>query len=712
MQVRARTFSLWIAIVLVVNLSVFVPHSNAADLTSLAKPVARGDLSSQSVYFVVTDRYDNGDTANDTAGLTGDSAANISGYKPSDPGYYHGGDLKGLTVHLPDIKKLGFTSLWITPPVAGQYLQGGSADYHGYWGLNFTTIDPHLGTEADFKNLVNSAHSLGLKVILDIVVNHTADVISYKSGDYSYTYSPTSPYKTCAGKAFEPSHYAELPSFPLLCTNISFPKVPVLAPAMANAKKPAFLNDLTNYHNRGNTKFDGVSNLDGDFYGLDDLFTEKPQVLNGEIALWSSWITRFNIDGLRIDTAQYVNSEFWQAFIPAIEKVAHAAGHKTFPIFGEITNSDPTFTATYVTEESFPSVLDFPLQSQAQSFVVGSGYGGNMASFFNSDDYYTTASTSAYGLATFMSNHDMGRIGAAIYNSDQSSGDQVVLQRDELANAMLFLLRGGPIAYYGDEKGMTGSGGDKAARQDMFPTQVAQWQSEYRIGGSPIGNQSAFDVNNPLESVVTSLTSLKAKYPALLNGTQQVRYGQGNVFAVSRYAQHRELLVAFNDGSKDETFTSPVSTANTTWSTISGQVSQVAGKGNAVTLTLPAYGWVVLQANVPFAPLQAKPTISLANPAVDNNTPNWIALDATVPGTDFETVTFVVRKPGGAWSVVGSTDRRTFAADGTPGNLYRVYLHPTQYKVGSVLQVAAIVKDENGKSAQSQIREVKITAYS
>ena len=122
------------------------PVSSSATSTSAtpALPVARGDLSTQSVYFVMTDRFANGDTSNDDLGIRCIAApCLISGFDPTSPAYYHGGDFKGLTAHLSYIKSLGFTSLWVTPPVKGQYVQGGSADYHGYWGLDFTTIDPH-----------------------------------------------------------------------------------------------------------------------------------------------------------------------------------------------------------------------------------------------------------------------------------------------------------------------------------------------------------------------------------------------------------------------------------------------------------------------------------------------------------------------------------------------------------------------------------------
>jgi len=689
------------------------PPVNALSNTAPSLPVARGDMSTQSVYFVLTDRFANGDTSNDDLGIRCIAApCLVSGYDPTSPAFYHGGDFKGLTAHLPYIKAMGFTALWVTPPVKGQYVQNGSADYHGYWGLDFTTIDPHLGTEADFKEFVKQAHLLGLKVILDIVVNHTADVIGYQSGNYGYVNNTSAPYKTCDGKPFNPPDFAELSNFPKMCVANSFPNVPQIAPELAKVKAPAFLNDLTNYHNRGNIDFsDGSTFLDGDFYGLDDLFTEKPAVLQGEIDLWASWITKFNIDGFRIDTVPYVNAAFWQRFIPAVLKVAHASGHSSFPIYGEVSFADPSLTASYVTEQSLPSVLDFPLQAISSKYVTNSATGKQLAEFFNSDDFYTTASTSAYGLATFMGNHDMGRIGKVIYSANQFAGDAAMLQRDELSDALLFLLRGGPILYYGDEKGMTGTGGDQAARQDMFATQVPSWQTEYRIGSTPIGSQSAFDIHNPMEDVITSLQALTAKYPALRSGTQQVRYGDDSVFAVSRYANKQEFLVAFNTGDSDSSFTAPVSTVSASWSVVSGSAQSIKVSGSSVSMSLAPRSWVVLKADQLIAALPSagkKLSISLLTPSVDFNTARWIQVAANVPGNDFETVTFSARLPGKSWKSLGSTDHRTFGSADVPAGLFRTYIHPADYKAGTIVQLVATVKDAFGHLATSKILTYKI----
>jgi glycosidase len=399
-------------------------------------------------------------------------------------------------------------------------MQGNSAAYHGYWGLDFTTIDPHLGTEYDFKEFVVKAHAIGLKVIIDIVVNHTADIIQY-SDNNSYVSQKSAPYLDASGKAFDVAAVAGKDTFPKLDANISFAKKPSVDPHDANIKKPAFLNDLTNYHNRGDSVWSGTSVFDGDFYGLDDLFTEKPEVVKGWIDVWSTWISKFGIDGYRIDTAKHVNPEFWQAFIPAILKAAKAAGKTDFPIYGEVYDSNPLKTAQFVRTQAFPGILDFPFQSNVTSFITSGQGAEKLVELFNADDLYTTANSSAYGLTTFLGNHDMGRIG--MFVEDAASSDADALAKSKLANALLFLLRGGPAIYYGDEKGMTGGGGDKAARQDMFPTLVSYWQDEKRIGSNPIGTRSAFDVQNPLEDQITAMQAIIKANPALRSGTQQIR---------------------------------------------------------------------------------------------------------------------------------------------------------------------------------------------
>ena len=688
------------AIAIAVGLSLITTSSGAAeDLAALARPVARGPLAGDSVYFVMTDRFANGDTSNDGGGLTGGRLG--GGDDPTDIGYYHGGDFKGLTNHLRYIKDLGFNSIWITPPVKNQYVQQGSAGYHGYWALDFTTIDPHLGTEKDFKDFVAASHKLGMKVIVDIVINHTADVVKYTIGSTSYREPADFPYKTCGGKVFEPAIVAGLASFPKLCADKSFAYVPRTSTYDKNIKKPAFLNDLTNYHNRGDSIWSGTSVTQGDFSGLDDLFTEKPAVVKGMADLWSSWITRFDIDGYRIDTAKHVNPEFWKAFLPKIIATAKAAGKENFPIFGEVFDSDIPFVASFVTEQNFPGVLDFPFQSKVSRFAKAGGGASDVADLFNTDDFYTTATTSAYSLATFLGNHDIGRIGHFIEIQSGSDGAQIMLERAKLANALLFTLRGGPILYYGDEKGMTGSGGDQLARQDMFATQIEEWKTEVRIGSAPIGNTSSFDIKSPLEANIAQLQGLYKKYPALKSGTQQVRYGFGSVLAVSRFADNQEFLIAFNSNDDAQEATVPVSTKNSRWSAISG-AAQVTVHTSTIDLKLPPRSWVILKADNAFEPSSAL-AITLKSPKPDYRTPGWSAITAKVPGDDFVQVTFAARQSGKAWRILGTSDRRTTKDDYIAAGLHRVFIHNRLYKSGTTFDLVAVVTNSKGQKSVSKI---------
>lgn len=134
------------------------------------------------LYFLLPDRFANGDPSNDRGGLTGDRYA--TGYDPAAKVFFHGGDLKGLIGRLAYIQGLGATAVWLGPVFQNKPVQGPpgheSAGYHGYWITDFTRVDAHFGSNDDLAALIEAAHARGLKVYLDIVVNHTADVIQYR----------------------------------------------------------------------------------------------------------------------------------------------------------------------------------------------------------------------------------------------------------------------------------------------------------------------------------------------------------------------------------------------------------------------------------------------------------------------------------------------------------------------------------------------------
>ncbi len=382
---------------------------------------------------------------------------------PTDKGYFHGGDLKGLLQKLDYLQALGITAIWLTPVFENRAVQGdgtlagSSAAYHGYWITDFTRIDPHLGTNADLKALVDAAHTRGMKVFFDIITNHTADVIDYGGGNYSYVSKRTRPTKTPTAQVFDDRDYAGKTTFPPLSAAASFPYTPTFrSEADKTVKVPAWLNNPIYYHNRGNSTFSGESSNYGDFFGLDDLFTEHPVVVDGMIDIYKAWITDYKIDGFRIDTVKHVNMEFWQTFGPQILAHAKAQGVPNFYMFGEIFDSSPAFMSQYSTVGKLPATLDFGIQSQAVGFAVNGNATDNLRDFFAADDYYTDADSNAYGVANFVGNHDMGRFGYFLRSTLPNAADSELVQRMRLAHALIFFARGFPVIYYGDEQGFVG----------------------------------------------------------------------------------------------------------------------------------------------------------------------------------------------------------------------------------------------------------------
>ncbi len=377
------------------------------------------------IYFVLPDRFANGDPSNDRGGFAGDRL--VSGFDPGDKGFFHGGDLAGLTGKLDYIQGMGVTAIWFAPIFANKPVQGPddnkSAGYHGYWVTDFTRVDPHFGTNAEFKSFVQAAHARGMKVYMDIITNHTADVIKYAEGaenGYRYRSRADFPYSRSARGApindgFLGDDIQTAENFAKL-TDPAFAYTPVVPAAERDIKRPAWLNDPVYYHNRGDTTFTGESSRHGDFVGLDDLFTEHPRVLAGMTEIYGNWITQFGIDGFRIDTARHVNPEFWQSFVPAILAVAEAEGIPNFHIFGEVYKDVPDsgYIAQYTRRDGFPAVLDFAFQT-AMREVIGRGRGTFILNeMFDGDVLYEGGESAAIALPTFLGNHDMGRFSTLI----------------------------------------------------------------------------------------------------------------------------------------------------------------------------------------------------------------------------------------------------------------------------------------------------------
>ena len=343
------------------------------------------------------DRFANGDPSNDEGGLTGDK--NVTGFDPTGKGYYNGGDLQGLRSRLDYIEGLGTDAIWLTPIFKNKPVQledGPSAGYHGYWITDFTQVDPHLGTNADLTALVEDAHDRGMKVFFDIITNHTADVIGYEEGARTaYVSKDASPYETADGTPFDDRDYAGTSTFPTLDPATSFPYTPVLDPTEEGVKVPAWLNDPTMYHNRGNTTFTGEDSQYGDFFGLDDLFTERPEVVAGMTDIYRTWVEDFDIDGFRIDTMKHVNDEFWQSLRPAAAGHRQRDGNPDFFMFGEVAldGSERRLEGLHLAlHDPRQDAVDprLPLPGRRPRLRVPKASDNQrLAQFFRNDDWYT-----------------------------------------------------------------------------------------------------------------------------------------------------------------------------------------------------------------------------------------------------------------------------------------------------------------------------------
>ena len=302
--------------------------------------------------------------------------------------------------------------------------------------------------------------------------------------------------------------------------------------------------------------------------------------------------------GFRVDTARHVDDLFFKNWSPLIQEQAREAGIKGFTIFGEVWEQSPTDLMRYVRVNKLQTALDFPFQRVAVEYASASSDASTLKNLFEYDDYYTDTESSAQNLVTFLGNHDMGRA-AFLINSKKINPENQLLRRVKIAHSLLYLSRGIPAVYYGDEVGMTGSrsGNDQLARQDMFPTKVLEWQSEKRVGSPAVGNGDSFQFKaHPISEYLSALAEIRRKYPALANGNMQIRYAKGPIFAFSKREDNgeREFVVAINNSSKTQSFTIPTAT-RANWTKIFGAGTWKSSNSD-VAIILPPLETIVLRA--------------------------------------------------------------------------------------------------------------------
>ncbi|MBT2639725.1 pullulanase [Bacillus sp. ISL-39] len=353
------------------------------------------DWDESIIYFMLTDRFFDGDSANNDPNNLGYDAVN-------DRGTYQGGDFKGITEKLDYLDDLGVNTIWISPIVENikhnvRYNDEHSYyAYHGYWASNFGQLNPHFGTMQDFHNLIDAAHERGIKIMVDVVLNHTG----YGLKEADALESPPAGYPT-------------------------------------DTERSKFSSLLR----QGNV---GTDEVVGELAGLPDFKTEDPAVREAIIKWQTDWIDKAKtakgntIDYFRIDTVKHVEDATWMAFKNAItEKMPE---HK---MIGETWGANVTNDYGYLETGMMDSLLDFDFKNIAHDFANGNLKSANDALISRNGKIDNTAT-----LGQFLGSHDEDGF---LHNAGNDKG------KLKVAASLQATAKGQPVIYYGEELGQSGA---------------------------------------------------------------------------------------------------------------------------------------------------------------------------------------------------------------------------------------------------------------
>ncbi len=471
----------------------------------------------------------------------------------------HGGNLRGVIEQLDYLKGSGVTTLLLSPVTQNQ-----AESYHGYAPVHMLAIDPHLGTMADFKELVREAHQRGMLVVLDWVLNHSGPVFEYKEG---------SQWRGLDGQPKEIGEWTE-------------------------TLKPNELKDPKHFTRRGviDNWSDGEQAVNGDFPpNYRHYASDKPETASAltHIAKW--WIQETDIDGFRLDAVRHVAPGFVPVFSKAIKEYAASIGKKNFFLVGENSTGIDADLIPHLTTDGMDSAFAYP-SYRRETYALH----GKAPTRVLEDSLHRT--NQALGplagrLLRFIDNHDVYRF--------LRLGEPEAMLR--MALAYLLFSIGIPMTYYGTEQGfrqdtsrLDPEGPDHPAdprnREDQFAD--GQFKSESSKGDK-------FDPENDTYKWLAKLTGVRKEYAALRRGEQWVRWSNpsgAGLYTFSRIYKGKEVVVALNFG--------PSAVSETMWldwkitpagtefsdaldSSYRVRVSGLAG-GSQVTISLPPHGVRVL----------------------------------------------------------------------------------------------------------------------
>lgn len=438
------------------------------------------------IYLIMPDRFANGDPSNDSPPEFNRPADR------SNPRAYHGGDLRGVRERLPYLKDLGVTGIWMTPVYKNS--NPSASPYHGYHTVDFYSLEPRLGTMQEFKELVDAAHALGIKVVQDQVANHCGPQHPWVANP------PTKTWFNYLDRKPRPRNNFDIPA---------------LADPYARPKR----RDLP---------------LRGWFAGnLPDFNQDDPLVADYLIqnALW--WIGMTGIDGIRQDTYPYVDRPFWEKWQAAIDRQ-----FPSLTVVGEITAPTPAVLSFFEggirragVDTRLPSMLDFPLARAVRSVFAEGQSMNRLAEILAQDSLYRHPEK----LVLFPGNHDQPRFLTV------AKGD---LSKHLLAHAFVLTTRRTVHLYYGDEVAMQGAN-DPDNRRD-FP---GGWPGDPVNAFSPEGRTG--DAATAFQ-LVRSLLHFRRQHPALRRGDLTQLVVSQDQYAYLRSSPEEYVLVVLNRAGADK----------------------------------------------------------------------------------------------------------------------------------------------------------------
>jgi glycosidase len=465
-----------------VTLAVWLALSAPVDAADDRPSQPETDWRDQIVYFLLLDRFADGDPRNNDQGQ--------GEYDPKDSRKFSGGDLAGVRQRLDYVQGLGATAVWITPPVANLWWnpQAGYGGYHGYWASDFKAVDAHFGTLAEYRGLADDLHRRQMRLIQDIVVNHTADYFDYDAG-----WDPAAP-----ERGF------------VLHTQPDGRTAPRQSPFDRNDPRDPAQRAEAIYHWTPAVRdyTDPVQERTWQMSNLDDLNTENPAVRRALRDSYGYWVREVGVDAFRVDTAFYVPPEFFDDFLnaedpaaPGVLRVARDAGKPQFHVFGEGFGIDKPYQdsaarkiETYARGPDgrtlLPAMINFPLYGTLGDVFAR---GRPPAELGHRIGSMMKVHADPWRMPTFVDNHDVDRF--------LSGGSEAGLQQALLA---IMTLPGIPTIYYGTEQGL------RTVRPSLFAAGVGS------------GGRDHFDTQAPLYRQIARMAALRKAHAPLRRGTPTV----------------------------------------------------------------------------------------------------------------------------------------------------------------------------------------------